>query len=222
MKKIIISTFLSLATLVAFAQLPTFGVKGGLNFAQYVQPGYPTSQFLTTFNGGIFADFKLGNFSLQPALNYTGKGGNYHGKETLTDAQGNNLKTVNTLFVQKLYYLELPLNLIYHIPVVIGNIYFGAGPYIARGISANSTFTGAIYTGEVVTQKEDINFGNGVRDLKTTQFGADAIAGFKFNNGFLLNIYYDLGLTNDIATQPYNAGISKSRVFGVSIGYCFP
>jgi len=221
MKKIMLSTFLSLVTIVAFAQLPTFGIKGGVNFAQYIQPGYPSSQFLTTFNGGIFADFKLGSFSLQPALNYTGKGGNYNGKETLTDAQGNNFKTVNTLFVQKLYYVELPVNLIYHVPVVIGNIYFGAGPYIARGISANSTFTGAIYTGEVVTQKEDINFGNGDHDLNAIQFGADAIAGLKFNNGFLLNVNYDLGLTNDMVTKPYTTGVSKSRVLGISIGYCF-
>lgn len=220
MKKILLSTFLSFATLITFAQLPTFGVKGGLNFSYYIEPGYPSSQFITTFNGGIFADFKLGNFSLQPALNYTGKGGNFNGKETFTDAQGNT-KIVHTLFVQKLYYVELPVNLIYHVPVVIGNIYFGAGPYIARGVSANSTFTGAIYTGEVVTQKQDINFGNGDHDLKTIQFGADAIAGFKFNNGFLLNINYDLGLTNDMVTKPYTTGVSKSRAFGLSIGYCF-
>src|ERR1700753_434132 len=158
MKKTILVALLSVISFTTFAQNITFGVKGGLNIStiDYNYPIttnsgsssinlYPSS--LKSFNAGIFADFKFGNISLQPALNFTGKGGEE--QVDLTDNKGNPAGTsVNKL---TLYYLQLPVNIVYHVPLLIGNVYFGAGPYIAKGISGTSKYPGNTADGEATT-----------------------------------------------------------------------
>jgi len=109
------------------------------------------------------------------------------------------------------------VNIVYHLPVVVGNIYFGAGPYIAQGLSGKITDS---YSNASTVTTQKVTFGNSASDIKATQFGADAIIGFKSRSGILFNVNYDLGLTNDI---PASAGGSKSKshVFGISLGYAF-
>jgi len=224
MKKILLVALLTAFSFTTFAQKITLGVKGGLNIStlNYSFPVtsstgttnmnlYPSS--IKSFNAGIFADFKFGNISLQPALNFTGKGGEAD-IETF-DNTGKPLGTVASTLT--FYYLQLPVNIVYHVPVHIGNVYFGAGPYIAKGLSGTSKYPGNTANGEATTISNSINFGgdNGFKPIET---GIDAIAGFKFANGFLVNINYDLGFKNTGSI----AGTSiKSRVFGVSIGYSF-
>lgn len=216
MKKIMLTTCFIVTSLAVFAQIPSIGIKGGLNFANMATSDdgtNKTSGSLTTFNAGVFVDFKFGNLSLQPALNYTGKGETY---QQIFFTPGPNGETENggsSLVKVHLYYLELPVNLVYHIPVIIGNIYFGAGPYIARGISGNSSYSNG-------SSNEKITFGNGESDFEATQFGVDAIVGLKLKNGLLINANYDLGLSNDIPSAA-DSGSGKSRVFGVSLGYVF-
>jgi len=215
MKKILLTTCFIVISLATFAQMPSIGVKGGVNFATMATSNdgtNKTSGSLTTFNAGVFVDFKFGNLSLQPALNYTGKGETYQQffavpGPNMTESGGSSLAKVH------LYYLELPVNLVYHIPVIIGNIYFGAGPYIAQGISGNTSYTNGF-------SSEKVTFGNGESDLEGTQFGVDAIIGFKLKNGLLINANYDLGLSNDIPSAA-DSGSGKSRVFGISVGYVF-
>jgi len=168
---------------------------------------------ITTFNAGVFVDFKIGNFSLQPALNYTGKGGSYNEilyyfYPDLYPGPAISNEPGTEKVKEQLYYLQLPVNIVYHIPVVIGNIYFGAGPYVAQGLSGKTTYT------------EGSTFGNSADDVKATQFGADAIIGFKLRNGLLINANYDLGLTNDVPAAE-GGNKSKSHVFGISVGYVF-
>lgn len=213
MKKTLFTICLISTSLFSFAQLPTLGIKSGVNFASItnsIDGSSVTSSALTTFNAGIFVDIKFGNTSLQPALNFTGKGGS-----------GNNDFNGNT----KLYYLQLPVNIVYHVPAVIGNFYFGAGPYIARGLSGKETDLRVVNPAPITEHpggpsiiNEDIKFGSGTDEVKSTQIGADAIVGFQFKGGFLINANYDLGLTND-SNNPSEK--SKSHVFGISVGYTF-
>ncbi len=224
MKKIILVALLAVISCTTFAQKITLGVKGGLNIStlDYSFPVtsstgttslnlYPSS--IKSFNAGVFADFKFGSISLQPALNFTGKGGK--AEIETTDNTGKSLGTVASTLT--LYYLQLPVNIVYHVPVRIGNVYFGAGPYIAKGLSGTSKYPGNTANGEATTISNSVNFGgdNGFKPIET---GVDAVAGFKFTNGFLVNINYDLGFKN---TGPIAGTSMKSRVFGVSIGYCF-
>src|SRR6202012_474392 len=171
------------------------GIKGGLNFAQYQTPVFPggSKSSLTTFNGGFFVDFKFGNISIQPALNYTGKGGKYNETIMLSDDIGNSLGTEKGALEESLYYLELPVNVLYHIPVGIGKVFFGTGPYVAYGISGNAKFSNSDPNGMIPSETHPIHFGNNAYDTKPIQFGADAIAGFEFKNSVLLALNYDLG-----------------------------
>ncbi|WP_413668751.1 porin family protein [Mucilaginibacter sp. Mucisp86] len=206
MKKTLLSLCLLMASFAAFAQLPTFGVKGGVNFATLHATvdgfsGSGNSGSLTSFNVGAFVDFKFGNVSLQPALNFTGKGGS--SSFAVDDETSSNSKV-------KLYYLQVPVNVVYHVPAVVGDFYFGAGPYLGMGISGKAKDDSG--------NSEDVKFGSGQDEIKRTDAGLNAIVGFKFKTGFLINANYDWGLTNITNVD----GIKlTNRVFGVSVGYAF-
>ncbi|WP_183562656.1 porin family protein [Mucilaginibacter sp. SP1R1] len=215
MKKLLLSLLLAGTSFAAFAQLPTFGIKGGANFSSlHISIDGSNigvnSGTLTSFNAGVFVDFKFGNVSLQPALNLTGKGGKFSAT-SFSDSESSDVEEGSGQF--NLLYLQLPVNIVYHVPVVVGDIYFGAGPYAARGI------TGKVKgTSDGQTVSEDVKFGdNG--DIKSMEYGADVIAGIKLKTGLLFNVNYDLGLSN-IALNADGSKL-KTRVFGISVGYAF-
>lgn len=215
MKKLILSLLLAGISLVSFAQLPTFGIKGGVNFAttHQSQEGVlfnANPDLLTTFNAGVFADFKFGNISLQPALNLTGKGS--RNSIQFTDESGKIVETTSQKL--KLFYLQVPVNVIYHIPAIIGDIYLGAGPYVSKAISGK--ITGPDQNGQSFST--DVKFGNeGI--IKSMEYGADAIAGITLKGGLLLNVNYDLGLSNISSHDA--SGRAQTRVLGISVGYAF-
>ena len=215
MKKLLLSLLLAGSSMAAFAQLPTFGIKGGANFSTLHVSIDGTnlsvnSGTLTTFNAGVFVDFKFGNVSLQPALNLTGKGGKFNG--VFSDTEDRNIEQGDGKL--NLLYLQLPVNLVYHVPVVVGDIYFGAGPYVAKGISGK--VKGKDTDGNSIS--EDVKFGDD-GNIKSMEYGANAIAGIKLKTGLLFNVNYDLGLSN-IAPNA-DGGKLKTRVFGISVGYAF-
>jgi hypothetical protein len=183
MKKLLLILCCAFAASTAFAQVPSIGVRGGVNFASITASSGSlsiSSGSTTTFAVGVFTDFKLGAVSIQPALNYTGKGGHFafEGLEG-----GGDIKT---------YYLQVPVNVVYRIPAVIGNVYFGAGPYVGLGLSGKAK--GTDENGNSVS--EDIEFGSDPNTLKRTDFGLNGIAGVEFKGGLILGINYDLGLSN--------------------------
>jgi hypothetical protein len=213
MKKILLTALLAVSSLVTFAQISSIGIKGGLNLATISSNsyGFGSPGTVKSFNAGLFVDLKFGNFSLQSGLNYTGKGGTYTSTYIFPGFGGIQHSAVK----ENLYYLQLPVNLVYHIPVIIGNIYFGAGPYIAQGLSGKISSTS---NGQTFSQ--NLSFGNSTNDdIRATQFGADAIVGLKLRGGLLINANYDLGLTNDLPSG--ESGSSKLRAFGISLGYVF-
>jgi hypothetical protein len=223
MKKLLLSLLLAGASLVTFAQLPTFGIKGGVNFATLHASvsGFnlsANSNTLTSFNAGVFVDFKFGNVSLQPALNLSGKGGKFSGASFSDNSDENvDVEVEQGTGKINLLYLQLPVNIVYHVPVVVGDIYFGAGPYVARGLSGKVKITDP-ETGQ--SESQDVKFGgNDDNSFKAMEYGANAIAGIKLKTGLLLNINYDLGLSNLSPTA--DSGKLKTRVFGVSVGYAF-
>jgi len=204
MKKFLLLVCCAFAASTAFAQLPTFGIRGGVNFAKLTASSGNVSASTgstTTFAAGVFADFKVGAVSIQPGLNYTGKGGN------IDDDNGNVVDI-------KTYYAQVPVNIVYHIPAVIGNVYFGAGPYVGIGLSGKEKATDGTNT-----EKQDVTFGSGPNDIKRTDFGLNGIAGVEFKNGLILGVNYDLGLSD--ITNGTDGGSLKNRVFGISVGFKF-
>ncbi|QEC74995.1 porin family protein [Mucilaginibacter ginsenosidivorax] len=228
MKKTLLVLFLFCPSLAAFAQLPSIGIKGGANFATMSSSGTPAnmvagsdiyarSKALTSFNVGVFVDVKLGHFSLQPAVNFTGKGGKFDGPTG--QLPNGSVSQVSTKY--NLYYVQVPVNIVYHVPFVVGEFYIGAGPFVGMGVygrknlSADNNNNG-VHT--AISSSDKITFGdNG--DIRSDEYGAGAIAGIKLKGGLLFNLNYDLGLSNVAPDQAGNK--FKNHVFGASIGFVF-
>lgn len=204
-----------------FAQNPTFGIRGGINVATFnlsaigngaiVSHG---SNSITSFNLGIFEDFafRKTGFSFQPALYYTGKGGDF----IYSDNTG------SIVLSEKLGYLELPADLVGHIKVGIGEIYVGAGPYFARGISGTINGTLNDTNGETGAISGNVKYGSSSDDnLSAMQYGLDLIAGFELKNHLMIHLSYDIGLSNDVPSGNTSGGTNNSDVFSVSLGYAF-
>lgn len=226
MKKPILLLLLTFATSAAFAQIPTIGIKGGVNFATLSASGQEnnvvagtnlqsSSGNVTSFNIGVFADLKFGNFSLQPAVNFTGKGGIFDGATGLLP--DGSTSQVHSKY--NLYYIQVPVNLVYHIPVVIGEIYIGAGPYGSSAVHGKLKQTAVNTKNGSFGGSQDIKFGNNADEIKRMDYGANAIAGIRLKGGLLFNINYDLGLTNILPDADGNK--MKTRVLGISAGFAF-
>ncbi|MBS7563545.1 PorT family protein [Mucilaginibacter sp. Bleaf8] len=207
------------ATFASFAQSKTvFGVKAGVNFAKFntesTSPIFISDENITSFLLGIYADQQLGgNFTIQPGLFFTGKGGgSVYPNGYIRQRQ--DTKT-------KLHYLQIPVNIVYNIPSKGGIFFFGVGPYAAYNLSGNVKenidYSLALVSNvvDIIPPDNDLR-----RGTKKFDFGATGLAGFKLKSGFSINVNYDLGLSN--ITPDYTPKISmKNRVWGISFGYEF-
>ena len=219
MKKIFLFITLFALSQALFAQSVKYGLQAGVNL--------PTLQPRTSYNlgaqynvgvnfqAGTVVDIGFGKYSIQPGLSIIGKGN----KSTVQRNLISYGSPVPYEVVQSvnLWYVELPLNALYHIPVGLGNIYIGAGPYAAYAISGqvkNKTKRN-IYVKNV--QKEDVEFGNGPEQLKQTDFGGNVLGGIELKNGLNVGINYGIGLNNlsNISYKSYN------RVASFKVGYFF-
>ncbi|OOQ56886.1 outer membrane beta-barrel protein [Mucilaginibacter pedocola] len=205
MKKLLLSLAFATLSFCAFAQVPTAGLKGGLNFAQISgsdgSGGTSTSGTLTSFSVGAFLEFAGDGVAIQPGLFYTGKGS----KSKTNSGISSSLN---------LRYLQLPVNFVINVPAGFGKLYIGAGPYAAYGLSGKveSSNNGG------TPSTTNLSFGQYSGQLKRMDYGAQGIAGLRFNTGFLIGVNYDLGLANIVN----NASVkSKNRVLGVSVGVTF-
>ena len=130
---------------------------------------------------GLFINAPMSsNFSFQPALNFVQKG------YIVKDETGTEKVTFN--------YLEVPLNFVYNTKINEG-FFIGAGPSIAYGISGKDKFD---YSGSgMPPENNKIKFGSGAEEVKTFDFGANALAGYKFKGGFMISGNYNLGIKQD-------------------------
>lgn len=210
MKKLLLTLVAAAAVSLASAQTKTtFGIKAGVNFASLQASAdnsstTATSGSVTMFTAGAYVDAPIGNkgFSFQPGLYYTGKGGNSN------DGQSTGKLKFN--------YLQLPVNLVYSVPVSAGKFYFGGGPYAAYALSAKAEDK---VNGQNVSV--DLTLGNDAgSDIKRTEFGIGLLIGFQFTNKLNLGVNSDFGLTSVLPGS--NNGYSlKNRVYGITAGYSF-
>ncbi|MDP9048564.1 MAG: PorT family protein, partial [Bacteroidota bacterium] len=191
-----------------FAQSVSFGVKAGANFSKLTTSSSGisvTSSSLTGFHVGAVADIGLGDWSLQPGLLYSTKGGTYG-----TASDGTVKLALN--------YLEVPVNLLYNIHVGVGKVFIGAGPYLGWGVSGKGTATGAATSTGSGTETNNITFGSGANDTKNPDFGINILGGFRFTSGLSLSAGYGIGLAN---LSNDNSGTIKNNVVSLSVGYFF-
>jgi len=206
------------AATITFAQSVNFGVKAGINFSterySTSEPGL-TRGSKTGFHMGVIADLPIQQFSIQPGLYFITKGG--------TDTyQGSYLNTPNSDFKQlsntRLNYLELPVNLLYHLKITPEfNAFFGAGPYLGYGLSGKTHTTYSGYIQGAVDQSLSFRE-NQLAGYKNPDFGANFMIGERLKH-FTLDVNYSLGLVNVFNLGPQNK--IENRALGVSAGYLF-
>ena len=231
MKKLLLTGCLTVITAIAFAQNSdglfqnsiTFGIMGGSNIA-FLQAKLPAgstiaNNSISVGSFGVNADIKLNDFlSVRPALFYTGKGGQLQYIETIiAPGIGNIDNSITQQF--NLYYFEIPVNVIGHIPINDSfNILTGAGPYIGLFTNGKITTTNGDSNPETDKAKSGKN-----GDFKSTDFGASALLGVEISNGPIIDLNYDIGLSNIIKNPNSITSIQQLKTGSIylSVGFAF-
>lgn len=166
---------------------------------------------------GAFASFNVNRFSLQPAIIF-----NSLSSKTTEEVLSGDI--VYRMYGKwRLYYIQVPVNLVYTIPVHGGKFYLGAGPYIGWALSGRFTPVGNESPGQ--SSPADFSFkakfGSDDRsNFKSFDYGANVVAGFEFDNGLMINAVHNLGLANiEVGNYPYQK--TKTRNLGIALGYKF-
>lgn len=213
MKKFLFPALLLFA-FTANAQIK-YGLKAGVNFANITIKSSgmsisPESQ--TSYHVTGFADIGISEkFSFQPGLSLQGKGYKMVVSESDVTIKG----TANVA------YLEVPLNGVLYLPAGKGDIFLGAGPYIAFGLFGKSTVDSNVPDFDI--PDEDAKFGNSAADnVSPIDFGLNFMAGYQLKSGLLFNAGYGLGLGNTIPKDAREDDSKQTnKVFSISIGYSF-
>ena len=196
MKKIILTVAAVFAFGFANAQETKFGVKGGVNFANFSGDVEDNSSKVG-FNVGGFAEIKLSDkFYLQPELLFSTQGA----QEEYTENGGNYKVKAN------LSYLNIPLM---------------AKLYVADGFSLEA----GPQIGFLTSAKYKVEFGgnesevDAKEEFESTDFGFNLGAGYDFTANLSAGVRYNLGLTNIVK----NSGEDevKNTVLSVSLAYKF-
>jgi Outer membrane protein beta-barrel domain len=224
MKQLVI---LSVFTALAFSSKSQVYVQGGLNLANITRTNSgqtDKTNILPTFNAGFMGRFGLSKtFDLESGILFTGRGSK---AETYFNGGNDYVKTkFNPL------YLEVPLNLLFKIPVNNAGtgIFFNAGPYIAMGVAGKSKMDARL-AGLNSSSSSNIKFSNddpltseqddaAYNKLKRFDYGLNFGAGVDFKK-LLVKVNYGLGLAKINSTQSDNSVNDKNkyRTWSISLG----
>lgn len=198
MKKILLSALTVIAfSLLAQAQVK-LGVKAGGNISkQRINSSHGSSLFTNdkykSFHAGFISEFTLSErLYLQPQLLYSRKGA------TLLISTG----AADTKV--RINYIDLPVNLVYKLPVSFGKIFAGAGAAFSYGFEGKQEQNG---------QKTGLYSGN---TWKHEDLSLSFTAGAEFDNGLFVSINSQKGFLDVYKAD----GVSvKNRSVSVSLGY---
>ena len=221
MKKALFTIGLIILALSSFAQSVKFGIETGLNLSNLVETESGMSSSGSTLKGyrmGVFADVGLGDWSLKPGLIYSTKGG----RNDVAGTIANNGSSYTYTGTEQLTfnYVEVPVNLLYHFPVVIGKIFLGGGPYVAIGTSGTDALsTTAINNGVTAfnSTSTQVTFGSAVGDFKKIDYGINLTGGLSLKSGLLFGVGYSTGLAN----LANDGSTLRNNVISFSVGFTF-
>ena len=224
MKKLILFFAVTILVIGVKAQT-TFGIQAGANFASIKSDDAGTkitSDTKVGFIVGVLANVGFGNqISFRPELNFIQKGG------TQNETSTSNGITSKDEIDLVLGYVQLSPNFVYNFSSGSGGVFLGVGPELSFGLGGKAKFTSTVTGGglnESESGKYDVKF-DGKKDatdnnlhLKSFDYGANILAGYKLENGAFISAGYTLGLAN---ISPENNSSFKNRGFHVKIGYAF-
>lgn len=171
------------------------------------------NEFKPGFHAGAGIIIPIGqDLSVNPALLF-------HDKGAKQDTVAGSIKS------DDLYYVELPLNVLYRPQMGDGHLLFGFGPYVAYGVAGREK----IKTGGE-TDFLNVKFRNNVADEPTTyayfrglDAGANVIFGYELYGGVFFQVDAQLGLLkiNPGYDLPNDKTSKKNVGFGFSTGFRF-
>lgn len=202
------------------AQTVSFGAKAGINFASISAYNNPTS---STYDSKSYGNIRFEEVTqiewpkvaLETGLSLNGKGG----VNTYINPETNTNRRKNT----RLYYLEVPVVLLYKLPTKAGTIFLGGGPYAAYGVAGTYTLSGIIYDSPIDGTNK-VSFGNNENsDYKRTDYGLNLRAEIRLLHGIGFELNYEYGLRNIATPGVYDDANIKTRnkVFGIAVSYLF-
>lgn len=209
--KILLSGLSMLLSSAVFGQV-SYGIKGGVNLNKSTYEDSFSSDYKTILPSYYitgYADFAVSsNLSIQPGVSLQGKGDKYKFDKNGMDGEVS----------WSVMSIEIPVNLVYYIPTGdLGDVFLGAGPYVAANISGKQKVVGDV-GGWMTIGEKDMKFTGDSKDQDLIDFGANFMLGYKLKNGFLINAAYGLGLLN-LDANGY--GSVKNRTLSFGIGYQF-
>lgn len=209
MKKILLSLGAALLVVTGAQAQTGYGLKAGVNLGKYSDLG-SNQKTNTSFYVTGYADLPVSpNFSIQPGVSLQGKGTKF------STTYGN---VADIQVTRNVMSIEIPVNAVYYIPTgESGKVFVGAGPYIGFNVAGKDKVNTDIagFTGEKSTT---LKLSGDNKDLNVIDAGLNFMLGYKFNNGFLLNGGYNLGLTNIVAGADKNI---SNRVWQFGVGFQF-
>lgn len=217
-------TFLSTAVffVVSSSQAQvSMGIRGG-----YVNTGLATSQNSTAPGTSPLDNWQAGAYLNIPLFErgYLQAGAGY-----IVKGAGLDYTVLHPdLFASgptslKLQYLELPVNMVYKLPVSFGKLLVGAGPYAAYCLRGHYNVAAFDGTKLVQSGSQQLNFNRSPNifgtniNLQRWDAGLNFIAGIEFNCLFTLTAHYGYGLID----LDKSSGDLKNRYWGVSLGFLF-
>ncbi len=204
---------------------PAVFLKAGLNLANVSisdNGDVDEAKILPSFQVGLMGDIPLTDFlAIQPGLFFTGKGSKtQHG----TPNDATYFKATSNPF-----YIEVPVNITFKVPLGDAKFFAGAGPYVAMGIAGKNKTEGK-YLGIGFNSNDKIDFSNddpttsyeegaGYGILKRFDYGMNGTVGFE-GKAALVSINYGLGLSKiSSGTKNSQNDNNKHRVLSLTIGF---
>jgi len=221
--KLVLLIIISFLCIPSFAQmevskpdrfLPKFGIKAGLNIANFLEKdndGISSDVYDSKigFHAGIVVEIPFGKrFAVEPSIMVSTKGFQY------------NSEYDDTTFYEEynLYYLDIPIPVEVMLEIGIVKVFAAVGPYFGIGIGGNEY--DETKTGGVKIDENDDKISWGDKDgLKSLDYGLTLGFGAEIK-GFQLSFAYDLGLAN-ISNYTDNDFKRNNRVTRISLAYKF-
>ena len=184
---------------VQIAKAQTFGIKGGVNFANMA----------ITASEITFSPKSITGVHIGPVVDFSLNDKIYFNTGLLYSVKGFKLNVTGETetYTETLNYLEIPLNVALKFPISDKSKFFvEAGPYLAYALSGKDKVGG---------ESIDIEFGTGSN--KRFDAGLGFGAGVELGN-IVASLNYQLGLANVLDVEGTEA---KNKVFQISLAYMF-
>jgi len=198
----------SQSSLSASSEGITFGIRAGIDLQNLngkdATGASLKNDLVVRYDAGINLAIPIApDFYVQPGLLFRTKGAKVD--------WGTTTSTIN------LYYLELPIHLLYKPLLGTGRLILGFGPYFAYGLGGKTNYGGTSYDVTFENSNDPLKIG---RTFKPFDAGADLAAGYEFSNRLSFQLNAQLGLIN-ISPDYENSTTIKNTGFGISAGYRF-